>query len=75
MFSNGVLLGLPISERAFGSESLFINYTIIVGHAPFCYLVGITIIEVMKTDKTSFFSGLGSSLKAIFYNNLAIGIY
>ena len=74
MFSNGVLLGLPISERAFGSESLFINYTIIVGHAPFCYLVGITLIEVMKTDKTSFFSGLGSSLKAIFYNNLAIGI-
>ena len=74
MFSNGVLLGLPISERAFGSESLFINYTIIVGHAPLCYLVGITLIEVMKTDKTSFFSGLGSSLKAIFYNNLAIGI-
>ena len=74
MFSNGVLLGLPISERAFGSESLFINYTIIVGHAPFCYLVGITLIEFMKTDKTSFFSGLGSSLKAIFYNNLAIGI-
>ncbi len=74
MFSNGVLLGLPISERAFGSESLFINYTIIVGHAPFCYLVGITLIEVMKPDKTSFFSGLGSSLKAIFYNNLAIGI-
>ena len=74
MFSNGVLLGLPISERAFGSESLFINYTIIIGHAPFCYLVGITLIEVMKTDKTSFFFGLRNSLAAIFYNNLAIGI-
>ena len=74
MFSNGVLLGLPISERAFGSESLFINYTIIIGHAPFCYLVGITLIEVIKTDKTSFFFGLRNSLVAIFYNNLAIGI-
>ena len=74
MFSNGVLLGLPISERAFGSESLFINYTIIVGHAPFCYLVGITLIEFMKAGKTSFFFGLRSSLSAIFYNNLTIGI-
>ena len=74
MFSNGVLLGLPISERAFGSESLFINYTIIIGHAPFCYLVGITLIEVMKTDNTSIFSGLQNSLTAIFYNNLTIGI-
>ena len=48
MFSNGVLLGLPISELAFGAQSLFINYTIIIGHAPFCYLVGITLIEVGK---------------------------
>ena len=32
MFSNGVLLGLPISELAFGTDSLFINYTIIIGH-------------------------------------------
>ena len=29
MFSNGVLLGLPISELAYGADSLFINYTII----------------------------------------------
>ena len=29
MFSNGVLLGLPISELAYGIDSLFINYTII----------------------------------------------
>ena len=45
MFSNGVLLGLPISELAFGANSLFINYTIIIGHAPLCYLVGITFMK------------------------------
>ncbi len=74
MFSNGVLLGLPISELAFGQESLFVNYTIIIGHAPFCYLIGITLIEVGKIENNSYLFGLKSSLKAILFNNLTIGI-
>ncbi|KKL45458.1 hypothetical protein LCGC14_2355460, partial [marine sediment metagenome] len=36
LFSNSILLGLPISERAFGADSLHYNYTIIAIHAPFC---------------------------------------
>ena len=71
MFSNGVLLGLPISELAYGSDSLFTNYTIIIGHAPLCYLVGITLIEVIKNEKTTFVLGLKNSAKAILLNNLA----
>ena len=74
MFSNGVLLGLPISELAYGSDSLFTNYTIIIGHAPLCYLIGITLIEVNKSEKKTFLVGLKSSFPAIFFNNLAIGI-
>ncbi len=74
MFSNGVLLGLPISELAYGSESLFTNYTIIIGHAPLCYFVGITFIEVIKTQKTTFALGLKNSVTAILFNNLAVGI-
>ncbi len=74
MFSNGVLLGLPISELAFGAQSLFINYTIIIGHAPFCYLVGITLIEVGKIENDTYLYGIKSSLKAILLNNLTIGI-
>ena len=74
MFSNGVLLGLPISELAYGSESLFTNYTIIIGHAPLCYLVGITLIEVIKTEKTTFALGLKNTVTAILFNNLAVGI-
>jgi len=74
MFSNGVLLGLPISELAFGANSLFINYTIIVGHAPLCYLVGITFIEVAKIKNNSYLVGVKRSLKAILLNNLTIGI-
>ena len=74
MFSNGVLLGLPISELAFGANSLFVNYTIIIGHAPLCYLVGITFIEVAKIKNNSYLIGLKRSLKAILLNNLTIGI-
>ena len=74
MFSNGVLLGLPISELAFGANSLFINYTIIIGHAPLCYLVGITFIEVAKIKNNSYLIGVKRSLKAILLNNLTIGI-
>ena len=74
MFSNGVLLGLPISELAYGSDSLFTNYTIIVGHAPLCYLVGITLIEFTKNEKATFALGLKNSVSAILFNNLAIGI-
>jgi malonate transporter len=74
MFSNGVLLGLPISELAFGVDSLFTNYTIIIGHAPFCYLVGITLIEIESVQKNSFLTGIKRSLRAILSNNLTIGI-
>ena len=74
MFSNGVLLGLPISELAYGVDSLSINYTIIIGHAPLCYFVGIVFIEVGNNKKNTILVTLKSSLKAILFNNLAIGI-
>ena len=74
MFSNGVLLGLPISELAFGTKSLFINYTIIIGHAPLCYLVGISFIEVAKIKGDAYLFGIKRSLKAILLNNLTLGI-
>ncbi len=74
MFSNGVLLGLPISELAYGTDSLFTNYTIIIGHAPVCYLVGIILIEVVRNKKNLLFVGLRNTLAAIFFNNLTLGI-
>ena len=74
MFSNGVLLGLPICALAFGEESLSINYFIIVGHGPICYLLGIISMELAKTKQASLGRSLISSIKPIFSNNLSIGI-
>tara|TARA_B100001250_G_scaffold372285_1_gene357664 strand:- start:45 stop:980 length:936 start_codon:yes stop_codon:yes gene_type:complete len=75
MFSNGVLLGLPISELAYGKDSLSTNYAIIVGHAPICYLLGIIFMEVAKARKISFNTALLKSIKSIVSNNLSIGIF
>lgn len=48
LFSNSVLLGLPITERAYGSDALSGNFAIIAMHAPFCYAVGITTMEYIR---------------------------
>jgi malonate transporter len=48
LFSNSLLIGLPITERAFGTAALASNFAIISIHAPFCYLVGIVAMEMAR---------------------------
>lgn len=45
LFSNTLLLGLPITERAYGPDALAGNFAIISIHAPLLYAVGITAME------------------------------
>ncbi len=44
-FSNSLLLGLPITERAFGAGALAGNFAIIAFHSPLMYTIGITAME------------------------------
>ncbi len=77
LFSNSVLLGLPISERAFGADSLTANFAIIAVHAPFCYALGITAMEVVRARAAPGGGALrlaGKVLRAMFSNALIIGI-
>lgn len=48
LFSNSVLLGLAINERAYGAEALAGAYTIVAFHSPFCYGLGITAMEIAR---------------------------
>lgn len=74
LFSNSLLLGLPISERAFGPESLSTNFAIIAIHSPFCYFIGITTMEVVRNrGKTGLYT-LRAVLTGMFSNGLIIGI-
>jgi hypothetical protein len=76
LFSNSLLLGLPITERAYGTAALSGNYAIISIHAPVLYTIGIVAMEMVRGRE----SGLAGSevarkiARAMLTNPLAIGI-
>ena len=74
LFSNSVLLGLPIMERAFGPDAMAGNYAIVSIHAPFCYLVGITAMEFARADGRGTIGTVKVVTVAMFRNALAIGL-
>ena len=74
LFSNSILLGLPISERAFGADSLHYNYTIIAIHAPFCFGVGVTAMEIARSNGGPWRRIPGRVVRAMFSNALVIGL-
>ncbi len=74
LFSNSVLLGLPITERAYGPENLTGNYAIIAFHSPFCYGVGITVMEIIRNRGNGGAHMARSVLTAMFRNALILGI-
>jgi predicted permease len=48
LFSNSLLLGVPITERAYGAQALTGNFAIISIHAPLFYAFGITAMELAR---------------------------
>ncbi len=74
LFSNTVLLGLPLTERAYGADALSVNYAIIALHSPFCYGIGITAMEITRARGTAGTALAGKVIKAMFSNALIIGI-
>jgi malonate transporter and related proteins len=76
MFSNSLLLGLSITERAYGSAALAGNYAIIALHSPLFYALGITLMELVRSHG----QGLSAPaltrqvVKAIFSQSLVLGI-
>jgi predicted permease len=74
LFSNSVLLGLPITERAYGPDNLTGNYAIVAFHSPFCYGVGITAMEIIRNRGHGGVKTVTSVLNAMFRNVLILGI-
>lgn len=74
VFSNTVLIGLPISQLAFGEMVLNPVFGIIAFHASLLYTVGMTTMEFARQDGR----GIGETLKAAFSsviaNPLMVGI-
>ncbi len=74
LFSNSVLLGLPITERAYGPDALTGNFAIVALHSPFCYGLGITVMEITRNRGKSPLVMARGVARAMFRNALVIGI-
>ncbi len=74
LFSNSLLLGLPITERAFGADALAGNYAIVSLHAPFCYSLGVITMEIVRSDRASPFTTVAAIAGTMSRNALVLGI-
>ncbi len=74
LFSNSLLLGVPVTERAYGVAALDSNYAILSIHAPFCYLVGIVAMEMARADGRSGLETAKAAARMMFRNALTIGL-
>ena len=76
LFSNSLLLGVPITERAYGADALAGNFAIISIHSPLFYGFGIALMEWARTRGQGL-SGTALArqiLRAIFSQPLVLGI-
>jgi len=73
-FTNTVLLGLPIIQRAYGDEALPNLYAIIGFHAPLLMSFGMLAMEFARRDGTPMKEAAVQSLSRVARNPLLIGI-
>jgi len=74
LFSNTVLLGLPIIQRAYGEGAANVIYTIIGLHAPLLITLGTLVMEMSRRDGGSVLGAIGPTLLRAVTNPLLIGI-
>ncbi|WP_321363986.1 AEC family transporter [uncultured Celeribacter sp.] len=76
LFSNSLLLGIPITERAYGEAALAGNFAIISIHSPLLYGIGIAAMEIARTRGLGL-SGFGlmrQIARSVLRNPLILGI-
>ncbi len=74
LFSNSVMLGLSVTERAYGVDALAANFAIVAIHSPFCYGIGITAMEIARNRQSGGIAMAKNVTRAMFSNALVLGI-
>lgn len=76
LFSNSLLLGIPIMERAYGAQAIAGNLAIIAIHSPLLYTFGITMMEFTRARGQSLSIGRIAlrALSGVLHTPLIIGI-
>ncbi|MFC3060405.1 AEC family transporter [Paenirhodobacter populi] len=74
LFSNSVLIGIPITERAYGAEGVMNTVPIIAVHSPLLFTIGILMMEAARARG----AGLGqvalNAAKGVMRTPMVIGI-
>lgn len=73
-FSNSLLLGVPIVERAHGDDALMFAFGVIAVHAPILYTIGMVTMEIMRRDGKTFTQTAQDAARSIIANPLIVGI-
>ena len=74
LFSNAVLLGLPVTELAYGKSALGPNLVVISVNAPICYLIGISVMEIFGGKRKALKNTIINILKTITTNNITMSL-
>jgi predicted permease len=74
IFSNVVMLGIPISERAYGGDVTAAVFGIIAFHTPFNYFLGFIAMELIRRDGQTIGAALSKAATTTFKNPLMIGL-
>ena len=74
MFPNAVMLGIPITERAFGGVALAAVFGIIAFHSLYNYFLGFVMMEAVRRDSETVLAGLRKAFVTTVTNPLMVGI-
>jgi malonate transporter len=74
MFTNTVLIGIPIVTRAYGEGALPTVFSIIAFHAPVLITIGMLVMELVRRDGAPLHKSLGVAGLRIVQNPLLWGV-
>jgi malonate transporter and related proteins len=74
MFTNTVLLGIPILQRAYGEAALQVAFSIIAFHASVLITIAMLVMELVRRDGAPLHKALGVAVIRIVSNPLLWGI-
>jgi len=74
MFTNTVLIGIPVIQRAYGQDALPTVFSIIAFHAPMLITLGMLVMELVRRDGAPLGKTLVVALVRIVQNPLLWGV-
>jgi malonate transporter and related proteins len=74
MFTNTVLIGIPVVQRAYGAEALPTVFSIIAFHAPMLITIGMLVMELVRRDGAPLHRSLAVASVRIVQNPLLWGV-